>query len=108
MEDNLKPCPFCGGKAALIKGWCELDNYVMCLECRNRTKPFNTKETAIKKWNTRNPMEEILKQLEETKNIAREKFENCILDACYQQAQLEQRTIDILSEVIELIKNGGK
>ena len=63
MTDKLKPCPFCGGEAELIKGWCELDNYVMCLSCRIRTKPMNTKESAIKKWNTRKPMDKIVELL---------------------------------------------
>ena len=67
-EIKLLPCPFCGGKAELQKGMCELDNYVMCLECRSKTKLYNTKESAIKKWNTRKPMQEIVKKLEKKIN----------------------------------------
>lgn len=53
MNEELKPCPFCGGEAKLCKGWCELDNYVECSECDVRTKPENTKSGAIKVWNRR-------------------------------------------------------
>ena len=46
--EPLLRCPFCGGEAELMKGLCELDNYVMCLDCRGNTKFYNTKESAIK------------------------------------------------------------
>jgi hypothetical protein len=65
---NLKRCPCCKGKAEFIKGTCELDNYVMCLECKLRTKSHNTKEGAIKAWNTRKPLERILERFETEKN----------------------------------------
>ena len=64
-QAKLLNCPFCGGEAELMKGLCELDNYVMCLDCRGKTKFYNTKESAIKAWNTRKPMERIVEQLEE-------------------------------------------
>ena len=63
-ETKLLNCPFCGGEAELLKGLCELDNYVMCLECRSKTKLYNTKESAITAWNARKPMERILERLE--------------------------------------------
>lgn len=61
---ELKRCPFCGGEAELLKGQCEIDNYVMCLECRSKTKLYNTKASAIKAWNTRKPMQNIVERLE--------------------------------------------
>ena len=64
-EIKLLRCPFCGGEAELLKGQCEIDNYVMCLECRSKTKLYNTKASAIKAWNTRKPMEDIVDELEE-------------------------------------------
>ena len=64
-ETKLLRCPFCGGEAELLKGQCEIDNYVMCLECRSKTKLYNTKASAIKAWNTRKPMERIVERLEE-------------------------------------------
>lgn len=64
-DKRLLPCPFCGGEAVLTKGLCELDNYIVCVSCRTRTKFFNTKGSAITAWNTRKPMERILERLEE-------------------------------------------
>ena len=62
---ELKRGPFCGGEAELLKGQCEIDNYVMCLECRSKTKLYNTKASAIKAWNTRKPMQNIVERLRE-------------------------------------------
>lgn len=64
-EIKLLRCPFCGGEAGLLKGQCEIDNYVMCLECRSKTKLYNTKASAIKAWNTRKPMQNIVGRLRE-------------------------------------------
>ena len=52
---ELKPCPFCGGKAKLLsRGGL---HYVVCWEkaCRitPRTTWHNTKEKAIEAWNRR-------------------------------------------------------
>ena len=64
-EIKLLRCPFCGGEAELLKGQCEIDNYVMCLECRSKTKLYNTKASAIKAWNTRKTLDRIAERLED-------------------------------------------
>ena len=75
-EVELKPCPFCDGKAELEYEW--VDGYyqryyswvhVVCKQCyttvgrtyddRDRSKAY-----AIKVWNTRKPMEQIVERLE--------------------------------------------
>ena len=56
---ELKPCPFCGGEAELVhpRG----GTYIV--GCSNEDCPiwcglaFNTKEHAVKFWNTRTPKE---------------------------------------------------
>jgi len=58
MIKELKPCPFCGGKAALedygLNGNFKI---VKCLECGARTtlflKNLNLGEDAIEAWNRR-------------------------------------------------------
>ena len=62
MADDLKSCPFCGGKAELIKRAYE-DNtgyaLVSCKACGNMTKQFYKSldfcavDEAIKSWNRR-------------------------------------------------------
>lgn len=60
--DKLKPCPFCGGEAQLIKNEYG-DNtgyaFVICQDCGNRAKKFSKSldfcavEEAIEAWNRR-------------------------------------------------------
>ena len=105
MSDKLKPCPFCGGEVALLKGLCELDNYVMCLSCRSKTKPYNTKETAINVWNTRKPIQKVLERLEEQQKIYKEAWENTdwIPDktAYINRARGFEQAIEIIKEGVE-------
>ena len=48
---DLKPCPFCDGKAKL-KGY-QIDFRVMCPECGGRAKLCSTAKEAIEAWNRR-------------------------------------------------------
>ena len=62
MNEELKPCPFCGGKANVLNSielGCGFDN---CFDIECGTKGcflefgcewFDTKEDVIKKWNKR-------------------------------------------------------
>ncbi|MTI12828.1 Lar family restriction alleviation protein [Sansalvadorimonas verongulae] len=55
MEDELKPCPFCGGAAQLIEN-CMQDPLgrprVDCSVCRGGFD-YCDKEVLVKRWNTR-------------------------------------------------------
>lgn len=56
MENKLKNCPFCGGKAELkkIKGFNLLvAAYIQCLQCNVQGKPYKTEKAAIEQWNER-------------------------------------------------------
>lgn len=55
--EELKPCPFCGGKAAIqTHKFFGLQNTygVVCLDCYAQTRQFyDTEEEAAKAWNRR-------------------------------------------------------
>lgn len=51
-ETELKPCPFCDGKAHLYHG--ELNRYVaQCKTCGIRTQAYLKEESAVAIWNRR-------------------------------------------------------
>ena len=79
MNIKLLPCPFCGGEARLmniddyghevcINYEDELDvdcSFVHCYNCDMDFMPHTeTAREVLEAWNTRKPMERILKQLE--------------------------------------------
>ena len=51
MNEELKPCPFCGGKNMRI--WNTSTPWVSCDDCLANTAYGTTKEEAIKIWNRR-------------------------------------------------------
>lgn len=57
MDDNLKPCPFCGGEANVEKRG---DSYVVkcfhkdsCYLVGRTLHKYHIKEAVVKKWNRR-------------------------------------------------------
>lgn len=51
MSNELKPCPFCGGKAELR---CFMNFYwVKCIKCEVSTDAKPSLEKTIKAWNRR-------------------------------------------------------
>lgn len=65
--NDLKCCPFCGGEAKYmeIKDFF-VSRFVTCTKCGIET-PRNclNRKDAIKRWNTRTPMANIVEKLEE-------------------------------------------
>lgn len=56
MNEKLKPCPFCGGKAKLVETYVEKGIWVYsvdCSNCKTRQQVSKTEEEAINAWNTR-------------------------------------------------------
>ena len=51
MSEELKPCPFCGGKNMRI--WNTSRPWVSCDDCLANTAYGETKEEAIEQWNRR-------------------------------------------------------
>lgn len=82
---KLKPCPFCGGEATIWSGPIEDDYFntyydVYCTECNCMTPKFHTEESAITFWNRREPIDEIVEQLEELSKyeVVENKFKKAI------------------------------
>lgn len=55
MTEQLKPCPFCGEYANLLKGSSFSNDYwfVECARCLARTREVNSPDDAIRLWNKR-------------------------------------------------------
>lgn len=74
MSDELKCCPFCGGKAQrvedLIRRYREFPFYVQCAGCRAKTDRYPEMKDAVEAWNRRTTMwrHEIIEKLR--KNLA--------------------------------------
>ena len=56
-ESKLKPCPFCGGEATLIKGY--FCWWVKCEKCGAETVVETSTTKAIALWNVRSTDEQI-------------------------------------------------
>lgn len=60
MNENLLPCPFCGGESKLSALQSIIDDrkiadryYIVCLDCGVQTAMLATTEKAIAAWNRR-------------------------------------------------------
>ena len=101
MEDNLKPCPFCGGEAGYTNA--QLPNgtevyYIECLECGASSAVYGTVEKAVKEWNIRKPMDRIVEQLEE---------QSITWKPSSKEWWKPSSTTISLKKAIEIVKNGG-
>lgn len=73
MNNELKPCPFCGGEARLVGHY---PYSITCCNCRATTVIYNTPEKAIDAWNNRVEFNLSPKEIEEL----RKKFSSVIHD----------------------------
>jgi Lar family restriction alleviation protein len=54
MSDELKPCPFCGGKPVLLSNDLSKPFKIYCFDCEViQCKGFNEEKYAIEAWNKR-------------------------------------------------------
>ena len=52
MNEELKPCPFCGGRAELIDTT-DGEFYVECRKCGISTRAYVRPETSKRRWDRR-------------------------------------------------------
>ena len=71
---DLKCCPFCGGEAKICNGSNDIVGKQFLIRCkeinctiRPKTDWHTSLEEAIKHWNTRKPMANIVEKLKELK-----------------------------------------
>lgn len=90
MNDKLKPCPFCGGKAKLFEDKDYQIYSVTCTECDAGTNAYGIEQDAIDAWNGRieptfTPDElDAIRRMFDIRRSERElsKIEQAILDKC--------------------------
>lgn len=70
MSEELKPCPFCGGKPKLEKfRWTGIEYSIICTECGCRTFESNNYNAVIKAWNTRKPVDKCVERMIKEKRM---------------------------------------
>lgn len=96
MNDKLKPCPFCGGKAILSGSHTVADEtfelrFVFCESCCTETRLYSTKQKAIDAWNRRAEPTFTLDELDAIRRMFRDRYprarelpniEQAIIDKC--------------------------
>ena len=106
-EVKILPCPFCGGEAVKMAfSWGNIcDEYtVKCTECGVGTKVLKSDE-AVRAWNTRKPMDDIVERLEEELKLADEEKERCSRENHLMFDSAKSYATGI-SNAIEIVKGG--
>ena len=99
--NSLLNCPFCGGEA-LLRGFF----FVQCIKCGVSTLTYLTEIDAIKAWNTRKPMQNIVERLEEELHLSDKEKRRCIHENPLQFDEAKGYTRGI-ANVIEIVKEEG-
>ena len=107
MNDELKPCPFCGGEADLNNVSVKLGEQwlwsIECVEC-GVFIDREEKDYVIKAWNTRKPMERIVERLEQQKQQYKRRSEEA---AHVLQGEHFFGKMCSYDHAIEIVKGGG-
>lgn len=116
MSDiELKPCPFCGGEAQLIRDRIGLWR-VGCKKCKCMTTyqfDFGEGEEVSQKkaanvWNTRKPMERIVGQLEERKQIRKNAIKYEKTHGTVAEEFQQRKAVEVIDKAIEIVKSSAK
>ena len=104
-DTKLLPCPFCGGNdISTFSG----DGVfgVQCNTCMGSIDYCLTVDEAIKKWNTRKPIECIVEQLEEKKNMYIKCETDCKMCDCH-GCDLDDSGYQFYQNAIDIVKKAG-
>ena len=103
---ELKCCPFCGGKAKYmeIKDFF-ISRFVTCTKCGIET-PRNclNRKDAIKRWNTRKPMANIVEKLEEELLTSQSAHTEAVIGMCGVSASGYSGEISAYTKAINIVK----
>lgn len=114
MENELKPCPFCGGQAQMMHKLCKSIGkakhetaYIYSFECKKcgaKTSSCGYKDFATERWNTRTPDQSLrIAKLEAEVQVYTEnsRTSRAIADHETARAEKAEATIATLREALE-------
>ena len=105
---NLKPCPFCGGKAKFYEIPYHTDCYcnkktITCTKCGITIKNAN-KFKLISLWNTRIPIDNTVMKLEHLIDFCKEQIEEYIKDNNEEYIRNYATELEAYKQSIKIIK----
>ena len=111
---ELKCCPFCGGKAFVDthRFWDEkakdftVQTYgVKCYDCQTGTwQHYRKEEDAIKQWNTRTPMANVVEKLEEELLTSESAHAEAVIGMCGVSASGYSGEISAYKKAINIVE----
>lgn len=107
--DELKPCPFCGGKKYIEKQTNDYGSYVICRKCGSASGFFKMQKEAVEAWNSRQIEDALQKKLDESREDNAENMEYHVEERERLKKEIEElRGCVAFSErlrILELLKS---